>query len=54
MAQLSEIPNLIEDGWIMRCLRGHADIRDKQGPTVYCRSCGSGYHCEELVDTRKR
>ncbi len=40
MAQLSEIPDLIENGWTTRCPKGHVDIRDKQGSTVNCRSCG--------------
>jgi hypothetical protein len=37
-------------GWRMRCPAGHADLRDKQGPTVYCRGCSASYGYEELVD----
>lgn len=40
-------------GWRMRCPEGHADLRDKDGPTVYCRSCRSGYHYDDLVDARE-
>ena len=48
----SERSRLIRETWRIRCPRGHADIRDKQGPTVFCRGCEQRYYYDELIDLR--
>lgn len=47
------IEGLLQEGWRIRCPAGHADLRDNQGATVYCRSCQESYRYERLVDARE-
>ena len=49
----SERSRLIRETWRIRCPQGHADIRDKQGPTVYCRSCAQHFQYVDLVDVQE-
>ncbi|MBX0288474.1 hypothetical protein EGH22_19260 [Halomicroarcula sp. F28] len=44
------ISRQIADGWRIRCPRGHASLKDNDGPTVYCGACSEGYHYAELLD----
>lgn len=44
----------LEDQWRMMCPEHHHQLRDQQGPTVYCKRCNCAYRYEDLVDKRKR
>lgn len=48
--EYEQIQDRLEEQWRMRCPSGHADLRDKEGPTVYCRGCAGSYHYEVLLD----
>jgi len=47
-----DVQRKLAEQWRMRCPEGHADLRDKQGQTVYCRACASSYPYERLLDAR--
>jgi|GEM_PF-1378856 len=51
-SEYEAIQQRIIDGWRMRCPNGHGDLRDQEGPSVYCQTCTEAYHYDELVDAR--
>ena len=48
--EFERIHRKLDQRWRMRCPEGHADLRDTQGPTVYCRSWGASYGYGVLLD----
>jgi len=49
----ARIREKLTEQWRMRCPAGHADLRDNDGPTVYCRSCDASYDYDTLLDARE-
>jgi hypothetical protein len=47
------IRNRIAQEWRIRCPKGHAHLVDKDGPSVYCKTCNEGYRYDDLVDARQ-